>query len=220
MKPFLVMLTMLVAFMLTGVYAVQARRDHPPDGAGATVIGDDAMQLLRADGHYKILVMALEETGVADDLRKQENLTFFAPSDEAFQRVPKLSELLHDDTRLKQVLLNHVVPGDELMFAELAERRHLETSGGRVINVKSDGRNVNDARIEKPNMKAGGAVIHGIDKVLMENNDSKLRQAGETLEEGVKFAGRKTYDGLKTGAGKVKEYFTGEKHEDAEPAAK
>jgi hypothetical protein len=56
--------------------------------------------------------------------------------------------------------------------------------------------------------------------VMMENNDSKLRQAGETLEEGVKFAGRKTYDGLKMGAGKVKGFFTREKQEDAEPATK
>jgi uncharacterized surface protein with fasciclin (FAS1) repeats len=207
MKPFFAMLTVLVLLMLAGVHAIQTRGDV---ALGAAAKGNDAIRMLRADGHYKILVMALEDSGVAADLGKKGPMTFFAPSDEAFQKVPKLAELLHDGIRLQQVLRSHLVTDEGIMYADLAGKKHLSTQSGRILEVKSDGRNIDDAHIDKPNMTAGDIVIHGIDKVLMEDNDSKLRQAGETLEEGAKLAGKKTYDGLKMGAQKVKDVYNRE----------
>jgi uncharacterized surface protein with fasciclin (FAS1) repeats len=172
--------------------------------------GPSVMSALKDSGRFKILLMALEDSDVAALLERPEPLTFFAPSDDAFQKVPKLAELLHDRERLGEMLRNHMIVGERVAYADLASRKTLTMYGGKVVDVRSDGRNVNDAKIEPADINAGTAVVHGIDKVLMENNDSKLRQAGETLEEGVKFAGRKVYDGLKSGAQKVKDTVSGD----------
>jgi uncharacterized surface protein with fasciclin (FAS1) repeats len=191
---------MVSTFMALGMYA-QARYEK----SSTAISGKDAIEVLRNDGRYKILLMALDETNTADLLRRNEPTTFFAPTDEAFQKVPKLASLLHDPARLDRVLRNHVIIGERVAFSDLPKRSALIMYGGEKVDVRSDGRNVNDAKIETPDIDAGAVLIHGIDKVLMENNDSKLRQAGETLEAGVKFAGEKVYDGLQTGAEKVKE---------------
>ncbi|HYF51021.1 MAG TPA: fasciclin domain-containing protein [Planctomycetota bacterium] len=204
MQKFILGSAVFVALAVAGsmLVAAQQKSDVRMDN------GPSVMSVLKDSGRFKILMMALEDTDVAALLERPEPLTFFAPSDEAFQKVPKLAELLHDRERLGEVLRNHMIVGERLAYAELASRKTLTMYGGKVVDVRSDGRNVNDAKIEPADISAGTAVIHGIDKVLMENNDSKLRQAGETLEEGVKFAGRKVYDGLKSGAQKVKETFS------------
>jgi uncharacterized surface protein with fasciclin (FAS1) repeats len=189
-------------FMALGMYA-QARYEK----SSGVISGVDAIEVLRTNGRYKILLMALEDTNTTELLRRKEPTTLFAPTDEAFQKVPKLADLLHDHERLERVLRNHVIIGERVSYSELRGRNALIMYGGEKVDVRSDGRNVNDAQIETPDIEAGTVVIHGIDKVLMENNDSKLRQAGETLEAGVKFAGEKVYDGLKTGAEKVKDTF-------------
>jgi uncharacterized surface protein with fasciclin (FAS1) repeats len=191
--------------VLLGAYAVKA---HHNAAADAVLNEPDAMQVLKQDGRYKILVMALQETDLNLKLNPGQTATLFAPTDEAFQKVPKLAELLRDNTRLAGVLRNHLIIGEKVAFNDLKNKKRLLMYGGKSVDVRSDGRNVNDARIEFPDITAGNVVIHGIDKVLMENNDSKLRQAGEVLEDGVKMAGHKVYDGLKTGAGKVKETFS------------
>jgi len=201
------LLMMMTTFMALSMYA-QARYER----SGNAVNGVDAIKVLRDDGRYKILLMALDETNTTELLRRKEPSTFFAPTDEAFQKVPKLADLLRDHARLERVLRNHVIVGNRVSYMDLPGRKSLVMYGGETVDVRSNGRNVNDAKIETPDVEAGTVLIHGIDKVLMENNDSKLRQAGETLEGGVKFAGQKVYDGLKTGAGKVKATFRPERN--------
>jgi uncharacterized surface protein with fasciclin (FAS1) repeats len=167
------------------------------------------MDVLESNGHYKILVSALNTTGLSEKLNTAGPYTFFAPTDEAFQRVPKLSELLANDAELKIVLMHHIIENRRLDTMLLRGESMLIPMTGKALKV-SAGPELHiddDAKIVNPNNDTRTGIVHGIDHVLMKNNDSALGEAGATVEQGLKDGTDKVYDGLKTGARKIKNAF-------------
>lgn len=166
------------------------------------------MDLLKQDGRYKILVNALTTTGLDKTLETAGPSTFFAPTDEAFQRVPKLADLLADNARMKSVLSRHLITQRRLDTVMLRSETMLVPMEGEVLKVKSlDSLYINDAKVVHPNNDTKTSLVHGIDHVLMAYNDSIVRETAETIEHGVKKGADKVHDGLKKGANTIKNTF-------------
>jgi len=186
-----------------GVYAETVIVEKPRPSAEANM---NVIDVLKADGRYKILVSALETTGIGKSLDVGGPYTFFAPTDEAFQRVPKLADLLKDEAYLAFVVRHHIV-GARYDTQALRGQTVLTPLDGKSLKISTEPelRIDDDAKITQPNRDMRNGIFHGIDHVLMANNDSVLRNGAAAVEEGVKDGAKKVYDGLKTGAKKIEE---------------
>lgn len=141
----------------------------------------DIVDTAMTSGMFNTLVTAIKAAGLVDTLKGPGPFTVFAPTDEAFAKLPqgKLDMLLKDPMKLKEVLTFHVVEG-KLMASDLAEHEYLQAlSGGelRIDNKRHLHRNmkVNGANIIKPDLAVDNGVCHAIDKVLM----PKMEVVGE-----------------------------------------
>jgi len=121
-------------------------------------------------GSFKTLATALTEAGLIETLQGKGPFTVFAPTDEAFAKLPKeaLDELLKDKEKLKRVLLYHVVSG-KVLAADVVKLKEAKTVEGSsvVINVKGSDVMVNNAKVVKTDIMATNGVIHVIDTVIM-----------------------------------------------------
>jgi uncharacterized surface protein with fasciclin (FAS1) repeats len=124
----------------------------------------------KAAGKFDTLCLALQEAGLVDTLQKEGPFTVFAPTDEAFAKLPKetLNALLKDKDKLKEVLLYHVVK-DKVTAADAAKLSSAKTAQGQSIQIATkDGKVMIDgARVIKADIAASNGVIHVIDKVLL-----------------------------------------------------
>jgi uncharacterized surface protein with fasciclin (FAS1) repeats len=123
-----------------------------------------------AAGQFKTLASLLTKTGLADTLATGGPFTVFAPTDEAFAKVPKatLDALAENPARLKSVLLYHVVPG-RVTAADVVKLRSAKTLEGRSLAIKVlDGSVLIDqAKVTTADAMASNGVIHVIDSVLI-----------------------------------------------------
>jgi uncharacterized surface protein with fasciclin (FAS1) repeats len=128
-------------------------------------------------GHFKTLTRALEAAGLVETLKGKGPFTVFAPSDDAFAKLPsgKLDDLLKPENKdkLKTVLLMHVVPGD-LLIADVKKTKDLTTVGGTRVAVTHNlltgvhiGTPKEMAHVQNSDIHASNGVIHIIDKVIM-----------------------------------------------------
>ncbi|AVH70630.1 fasciclin domain-containing protein [Nostoc sp. 'Lobaria pulmonaria (5183) cyanobiont'] len=119
-------------------------------------------------GSFNTLVTAITTAGLDTALKGDGPFTVFAPTDEAFSKLPSgaVEELLEDVIKLREVLEYHVVSG-KINASELNQSQKLTTTQGKDINV-SNGNNVkvNDAYIVTLDVEADNGVIHVIDNVL------------------------------------------------------
>ncbi len=132
--------------------------------------GEDIVQVAVGAGTFTTLATALQAAGLVDVLKGEGPFTVFAPTDEAFAKLPAgtVEALLKDVPRLKQVLLYHVVPGSVTARQVAALRKATTLQGGDVaIAVTGDGVTVNGARVVSADVKAANGVIHVIDTVLL-----------------------------------------------------
>ena len=121
-----------------------------------------------ADGHFKTLAKALTAAGLVDTLKGSGPFTVFAPTDEAFAKIPKadLDALLKDKAKLKAVLTYHVVPG-KVMSKDLKAGKVTTVQGSEVTISTVGGAMVNNAKVVSADVAADNGVIHVIDTVLM-----------------------------------------------------
>lgn len=134
--------------------------------AKASTIVDTAVQA----GQFSTLVKAIEAAGLVDTLKGDGPFTVFAPSDEAFAKLPeeKLNALLADKDALTRVLTYHVVPG-KVMSTDV-QAGEVTTKAGQAIQVRTEGGvQVNDSRVVSADISASNGVIHVIDSVLLPN---------------------------------------------------
>jgi transforming growth factor-beta-induced protein len=135
-----------------------------------TVTAKDIVDTAVADGRFKTLVAAVQAAGLVDTLKGKGPFTVFAPTDEAFAKLPAgtVEALLKDPAKLKEILLYHVVAGN-LMAADAAKLTSADTVLGKPIAIKvKDGKvMINDATVIIPDVKAGNGVIHLIDSVML-----------------------------------------------------
>ncbi|GIV05901.1 MAG: beta-Ig-H3/fasciclin [Fimbriimonadales bacterium] len=124
-------------------------------------------------GQFKTLVKLVQEAGLVDALRGKGPFTVFAPTDEAFAKLPKaqVEALLKDKEALRQVLLYHVVSG-KVMSQDVVKLRSAKTLQGQTITIRVQGKTVriNDAKVVKADIECSNGVIHVIDKVILPPN--------------------------------------------------
>ena len=124
-------------------------------------------------GQFKTLVKLVQEANLVDALRGEGPFTVFAPTDEAFAKLPKkqVDALLKDKEALRQVLLYHVVQG-KVMSSDVTKMRSAKTLQGQNINirVRNNVVRINDAKVIKADIVCTNGVIHVIDKVILPPN--------------------------------------------------
>lgn len=204
-------LLMLVALvMLLGLALGLTMESSPTQAEPAAAPANKAqslMEKLRADRQYLILVAAIKDSELERTLSGEGRFTFFAPTNEAFGHMPKMSEILHNQAELLRILERHLVVDRVVNMEELRTLRTLQPKGGELLSVKpSDSTaKINDGKIVAPDLVAQNGVVHGVDRLLTKDNDSALGDAGRTIEHG-----------LKEGARKIKDAFSDDKSEKKE----
>ena len=168
------------------------------------------MEVLKADGRYKILTAALEDTSLDERLRSTGPYTIFAPTDEAFQKVPKLAELLHDTERLRAVLSRHIVWG-YLDAQALWGISLLAPINGQALRIAGKNFLIEDAGVVQPNLQAPNGIIHGLSRVIMDDSVSVLREAGAKIEETVKAGAAIVLEAVQAGTAKLDATFQSQK---------
>ncbi|HDZ55557.1 MAG TPA: fasciclin domain-containing protein [Pseudomonas xinjiangensis] len=129
----------------------------------------DIVDTAVAAGSFNTLVTAVQAAGLVDTLKGEGPFTVFAPTDDAFAKIPQadLEALLADKEKLTEVLTYHVVSG-KVMAEDVAGMSSAETvQGGTLAIDTSNGVMVNDATVVQADVKASNGVIHAIDTVLM-----------------------------------------------------
>lgn len=139
--------------------------------ASAPVAKADIVDTAFAAGQFNTLAKALTAAGLVDTLKGPGPFTVFAPTDEAFAKIPadKLNALLADKAALTKVLTYHVV-GGKVMAADV-KTGEVKTVQGAPLKVVASpsGVTVNNARVIKTDIAATNGVIHVIDTVVLPN---------------------------------------------------
>jgi uncharacterized surface protein with fasciclin (FAS1) repeats len=128
----------------------------------------DIVDTAVAAGSFKTLAAALGAAGLVDTLKGKGPFTVFAPTDEAFAKIPKadLDALLKDKAKLTAVLTYHVVSG-KVMAANVKAGKVKTVQGSELTVSTSMGVMVDKAKVVKTDIAADNGVIHVIDTVLM-----------------------------------------------------
>jgi uncharacterized surface protein with fasciclin (FAS1) repeats len=130
----------------------------------------DIVDTAVAAGNFTTLAKALQEAGLVETLKGAGPFTVFAPTDEAFKKIPaeKLEAVLKDKEMLKKILLYHVVAG-KVMAKDVVGMKSAKTAQGSSIKIASkDGKvMINKANVIKTDIMASNGVIHVIDSVIM-----------------------------------------------------
>lgn len=162
------MIKSAVAVALLGAASVTAVADS------YDMKGKDVLSVAKQQGKFNTLAKAIEVAGLQDALTAQGPVTIFAPTDEAFAKLPpeQLEALLKPENKdkLVQILTNHVVPGKALSAEQMKRQRGTQTLEGDTVKFELvRGRlRVNDARVTGDYDASNGSVI-AVDEVLIPN---------------------------------------------------
>ena len=133
----------------------------------------DIVETASEAGSFQTLLTAAEAAGLVDTLKSEGPFTVFAPTDEAFARLPEgtVEDLLKPENQdqLKAILTYHVVPGKTMSSDIAGKELEVETVQGETIAIDaSDGTvMVDDATVVQADIETDNGVIHVIDTVLM-----------------------------------------------------
>lgn len=132
----------------------------------------DIVDTAIAAGSFNTLVTAVQEAGLVDTLKGEGPFTVFAPSDEAFAKIPadQLNALLADKEKLTAVLTYHVVPG-KVMSTDVVKMDSAATVQGQSVAIKvQDGKVfIDEALVSSVDIETSNGVIHVIDTVILPN---------------------------------------------------
>ncbi len=130
----------------------------------------DIVDIAVADGRFQTLVAAVQAADLVDTLKSEGPFTVFAPTDEAFGKLPEgtVEGLLNDVPTLKNILLYHVVSG-KVMAADVVGLTSADTVLGKPVAVSVEGDNVmiNESQVVIADIEASNGVVHVIDAVLL-----------------------------------------------------
>jgi uncharacterized surface protein with fasciclin (FAS1) repeats len=136
----------------------------------AKVASADIVGTASSAGNFNTLVAAAKAAGLVETLQSEGPFTVFAPTDEAFSKLPAgtVDSLLADPDALREVLLYHVVPG-KVLAADVVELKSAMTAQGSQIDiaVAANGVRINDANVVQADIEASNGVIHVIDRVIL-----------------------------------------------------
>ena len=144
---------------------------------GAVSAGDhkkssDIVDTAVSAGQFTTLVAAVQAAGLVDTLKSDGPFTVFAPTDEAFAKLPDgtVKSLLKPENKdkLVSILTYHVVPG-KVMAGDIAGKKlKAATVQGSTVSIDAtDGATINNANIVATDVKTSNGVIHVIDRVIL-----------------------------------------------------
>ena len=120
-------------------------------------------------GSFTTLVAAVKAAGLVETLKGTGPFTVFAPTDEAFAKLPAgtVDDLLKDIPKLKKILTYHVVSG-KVMAADVVKLKSAKTVEGSDLKIDaSNGVMINKSKVTAADVAADNGVIHIIDTVLL-----------------------------------------------------
>jgi uncharacterized surface protein with fasciclin (FAS1) repeats len=140
--------------------------------AGVRAADKDIVDTAVAAGQFKTLAAALTAAGLVETLKGPGPFTVFAPTDEAFAKLPAgtVEELLKPESkdRLTAILTYHVVPG-RVAAADVVKLDSAKTVNGKAVSIAVDGGNVmvDGAKVTSTDIDASNGIIHVIDSVIL-----------------------------------------------------
>jgi len=137
-------------------------------GLSVSAQAKDIVDTAVGAGNFKTLAAALTAAGLVDTLKGKGPFTVFAPTDEAFAKIPKadLDALLKDKAKLTSILTYHVVAG-KVMAADVKAGKVKTVQGSEITISTMSGVKVDNANVIKTDITADNGVIHVIDSVVM-----------------------------------------------------
>jgi uncharacterized surface protein with fasciclin (FAS1) repeats len=166
---------MKTKMMIAGIVAVMAITGATAT-KGAAAADKDVVDTAVAAGSFKTLVAALKAAGLVETLKGAGPFTVFAPTDEAFAKLPAgtVETLLKPEnkSKLQRILTAHVVAG-KVMAADAVKASPAQAVGGNTLTIASrdGGVTVDGARVVKTDIAATNGVIHVIDSVILPEGD-------------------------------------------------
>ncbi len=148
---------------------------HPVREVALADAPKDIVDTAVGAGTFKTLAAALGAAELVATLKGDGPFTVFAPTDEAFAKLPAgtVDTLLKPENKekLKEVLLLHVVPG-EVYAADVVKLKEAKTAGGKTVKISTDGgvkvgTGKGMSNVVKTDIKASNGVIHVIDAVIL-----------------------------------------------------
>jgi transforming growth factor-beta-induced protein len=150
----------------------------------------DIVDTAVADGRFTTLVAAVQAAGLVDTLKSEGPFTVFAPTDDAFAKLPAgtLDELLKPENKQKltDILLYHVVAG-KVMAADVTALTSAKTVLGKDVAIKVDMGNVyiNEAKVIIADIETSNGVIHVIDSVLLPPAEDAMMEKNTIVDIAV-----------------------------------
>lgn len=169
MKSFLVTVTAIALTVVTVAQPVLAGDCGSGMKARAN-LEQNIVQTAVAAGNFNTLAKALTVTGLDQALAGEGPFTVFAPTDQAFSKLPEgtLESLLANPEKLAEILKYHVVSGKKMATEVLAGTDLATLQGGQLSASQKDGKAfINAAAITATDIKSSNGVIHVIDSVLL-----------------------------------------------------
>ena len=130
----------------------------------------DIVDIAASNGNFTTLVVAVQAAGLVDTLKSEGPFTVFAPTDDAFAKLPAgtVEALLADPEALAAILTYHVVPGAVTSDQLAGQRLSVATVNGANVHIDGrDGVTVENANVTTADIIASNGVIHVIDSVLL-----------------------------------------------------
>jgi len=160
-----VALSAIPAFAHCGMCGTGKDHSHAPEASASDIVG-----VASSAGSFDTLVAAVTAAGLVETLQSEGPFTVFAPTDDAFAKLPAgtVESLLADPDKLKQILLYHVVPG-KVTAADVVKLSKATTAQGSDVDIAVNGSSVmvNNASVVKTDVMASNGVIHVIDTVII-----------------------------------------------------
>jgi transforming growth factor-beta-induced protein len=189
------------SFLAIGVATVATAQNAPTKvttTATTAAASKNIVETAVAAGSFKTLVAAVQAAGLAETL-SGGNFTVFAPTDEAFAKLPAgtLEMLLKPENKAKlaSILTYHVVPG-KVMAADVVKLKNAGTVQGQRVDISVNGGTVtvDGAKVVTTDIACSNGVIHVIDSVILPNDKNIVEVAASngsfnTLVAAVKAAG-------------------------------
>ena len=132
----------------------------------------DIVQTAISNGSFKTLVAAVKAAGLVETLKGSGPFTVFAPTDEAFAKLPggTVENLLKPENKkqLMAILTYHVVPGKVMSKDIVGKKTMVKSVEGEEISIDAtNGVKVDNAKVVKADVEASNGVIHVIDTMIM-----------------------------------------------------